>query len=139
MYQVQLQETKLSDTLSLERAVVTCQPPGQTKIVVPDPTEIETANENSARHEMHKIKEAYETFHVRNLRWPKDQTEMYELLGNVKNAFQSPWPGVMYQVQLQEVSEKDGTIVQHPVVTCQPHGRATIRVPDTNTGKMQAW
>ena len=130
MYQVQLQEIPDKVGTTYKRPVVSCQPPGKPKIVVPDPTEFEKVREDRVKKEMLLIKKAYETFYVQHFRWPTDPSEVYPLLEKRMEAFRSPWLSVMYQVQIQETPQNDGSTVQRVVVTCQPPGKPMIRVPD---------
>jgi hypothetical protein len=91
--------------------------------------------EGRAVNDMLAIKKVYETFYAQQSRWPKDPSEVYPLLEQGQQAFQSPWPGVMYQVQFQEIPGKDGKLIERPVVTCQPPGKPVIQVPDPTKNK----
>jgi prepilin-type N-terminal cleavage/methylation domain-containing protein len=96
---------------------------------------LERAKVGRAKNDMLAIKKAYETFYTQNLRWPQDPSEVYSLLEQGQQAFQSPWPNVIYQVQLQDMQQPDGTSTERPVVICQPPGQQQIIVPDVNSGR----
>jgi len=96
---------------------------------------LEKAKVGRAKNDMLAIKKAYETFYTQQLDWPQDQSQVYPLLEQGAQAFQSPWPNVMYQVQLQETPQQDGSTTQRPVVMCQPPGQPQIIVPDVNMGR----
>ncbi|MFO0825802.1 MAG: prepilin-type N-terminal cleavage/methylation domain-containing protein [Gemmataceae bacterium] len=96
---------------------------------------LEKAKVGRAKNDMLAIKKAYETFYTQNLRWPQDPSEVYSLLEQGQQAFQSPWPNVIYQVQLQDMQQPDGTSTERPVVICQPPGQQQIIVPDVNSGR----
>jgi hypothetical protein len=135
MYQVHIQEIARKDGETVERPIVSCLPPGKPKIVVPNPTEFEKVREDRVQKEMLAIKKAYETFYTQNFRWPKDPSEVYPLLDKRMDAFRSPWLSVMYQVQIQETPQSDGSTVERVVVTCQPPGKPKIVVPDVTKDK----
>ncbi len=96
---------------------------------------LEKAKVGRAKNDMLTIKKVYETFYTQQLRWPQDPSEVYPLLEQGQQAFQSPWPGVMYQVQLQDTPQQDGSTTERPVVTCNPPGQQPIVVPDVNSGR----
>jgi len=96
---------------------------------------LEKAKVGRAKNDMLTIKKAYETFYTQNLRWPQDPSEVYSLIEQGQQAFQSPWPGVIYQVQLQDIPQQDGTVSERPVVTCNPPNQPPIIVPDVNSGR----
>jgi len=98
---------------------------------------LEDAKVGRAKNDMLTIKKAYETFYTQTSgqRWPQDPSEVYPLMEQGQQAFQSPWPNVMYQVQLQDSPQPDGSIVERPVVTCQPPNKPQIIVPDVNMGR----
>ncbi|MBA4189840.1 MAG: hypothetical protein C0467_17800 [Planctomycetaceae bacterium] len=96
---------------------------------------LEKAKVGRAKNDMLAIKKAYETFYTQQLRWPQDQSEVYPLLEQGAQAFQSPWPNVIYQVQLQDTPQQDGSSTERPVVTCNPPGQQPIIVPDVNSGR----
>jgi len=84
-----------------------------------------------AKSEMTTIKKAYEAFNARNGgQWPEKPSDVYPLLQNGAKAFQSPWPGVSYTVEIADTPQPDGSVVSQPVVTCQPPGLPLIVVPD---------
>jgi prepilin-type N-terminal cleavage/methylation domain-containing protein len=97
---------------------------------------LEDAKVGRAKNDMLAIKKAYETFYTQQFRWPNDPSEVYPLLEQGAQAFQSPWPNVFYSVSLQDQIQTDGTDNQRPVVTCQPPGnKPPIVVPDVNMGR----
>jgi hypothetical protein len=97
--------------------------------------ELEKTTPLRAKNGMLTIKKAYETFYTQQFRWPQDRSEVYPLLEQGQQAFQSPWPGVMYQVQIQDYPQPDGSVIERPVVNCQPPGKPVIAVPYLLKGK----
>lgn len=91
---------------------------------------LEDAKVGRAKNDMLAIKKAYETYYTQNLTWPQDPSAVYSLLEQGPAAFQSPWPNVTYNVELQSTPQQDGSTVDRPVVTCQPPGKPLIAVPD---------
>jgi prepilin-type N-terminal cleavage/methylation domain-containing protein len=96
---------------------------------------LEDAKVGRAKNDMLTIKKAYETFYTQQFRWPQDPSEVYPLIEQGQQAFQSPWPNVIYQVQLQDTPQADGSTIERPVVTCQPPNKPLIVVPDINMGR----
>jgi prepilin-type N-terminal cleavage/methylation domain-containing protein len=96
---------------------------------------LEDAKVGRAKNDMLAIKKVYETFYTQQFRWPNSPEEVYSLLEQGAQAFQSPWPNVTYQVSLQDTPQPDGTVIERPVVTCQPPNKPMIIVPDINMGR----
>jgi prepilin-type N-terminal cleavage/methylation domain-containing protein len=96
---------------------------------------LEDAKVGRAKNDMLAIKKSYETFYTQQLRWPQDPSEVTPLLEQGQQAFQSPWPGVMYEVQMDQSQQTDGTTIDRIYVTCQPPGKPQIIVPDINSGR----
>jgi prepilin-type N-terminal cleavage/methylation domain-containing protein len=96
---------------------------------------LEDAKVGRAKNDMLAIKKAYETFYTQQFRWPNDPSEVYPLLEQGANAFQSPWPNVMYQPTLKQDQQPDGSMMDRIYVTCQPEGKPEIIVPDINSGR----
>lgn len=91
---------------------------------------LEDAKVGRAKNDMLAIKKAYETFYTQQLRWPQDPSEVTSLLEQKEQAFQSPWPGVLYQVSTESQQQPDGTTIERVLVTCLPTGKPPIQVPE---------
>ena len=83
---------------------------------------------------MQSIEKAYETYYTQNLHWPdagpQGAAQVAPLLKQGLDAFNSPWPGVTYQVSIIQVQQTDGTSIERPLVQCQPPGQQPIQVPE---------
>lgn len=96
---------------------------------------MEDAKVGRAKADMQTLVKAYQTYYTQNQTWPTQPAEVAPLLDQGMNAFQSPWPGITYQVTIQTQSQSDGTSIDRPVAMCQPPGRPQIVVPDVNQGR----
>jgi len=96
---------------------------------------MEDAKVGRAKADMNTLVKTYQTYYTQNQTWPSQPAEVAPLLDQGINAFQSPWPGVTYQVTIQQQQQSDGTVIERPVAVCQPPGRPEIIVPDVNQGR----
>jgi prepilin-type N-terminal cleavage/methylation domain-containing protein len=96
---------------------------------------MEDAKVGRAKADMQTLVKTYQTYYTQNQTWPTQPAEVAPLMEQGMNAFQSPWPGVMYQVTIQQQQQADGTTIERPVAMCQPPGRPEIVVPDINQGR----
>jgi len=87
-----------------------------------------------AKSDMLTIKKAYEVYSMQHQgEWPGGPSDVYSLLKNGAKAFESPW-GVHYMVEIQPVRQPNGTMIEQPVVFCQPPGMQEFRVPEAPKG-----
>jgi prepilin-type N-terminal cleavage/methylation domain-containing protein len=96
---------------------------------------MDNAKVGRAKADMNTLVKAYQTYYTQHSEWPTQPAEVAPLLDQGINAFQSPWPGVTYQVSIQQQQQTDGTMIERPVAMCQPPGLPQIIVPDVNQGR----
>ena len=91
---------------------------------------IEDAKVGRAKNDMRAIEQAYKAFHSQNYHWPDNIGEIAHLLDQDQAGLYDPW-GEVYIVQIEDFQQSDGTLIQRPVVYCQPPGnRPALRFPD---------
>jgi general secretion pathway protein G len=96
---------------------------------------MDDAKVGRAKADMETLVKAYKTYYTQHSEWPQQPGDVAPLLEQGVNAFQSPWPGITYQVSVTQQQQPDGTTIDRPVATCTPPGRPQIYVPDINQGR----
>jgi len=91
---------------------------------------LEDAKVSRAKADMQALEKAYKTYYSQKGNWPENPLEVASLLEQGANAFQSPWPGVQYQVTISQYQQPDGQEAQRPVFICNPPGKPEITFPD---------
>jgi hypothetical protein len=85
-----------------------------------------------AQRDMRNLEKAVRTYYTQTGAWPDSAslaTQIAPLMERGENCLQSPWPGVLYQYHIDRQPDPDGSIVERPVITCQPPGRPSIQWP----------
>ena len=92
---------------------------------------MEDAKVSRARADMAVLEKAYKTYYSQHGEYPQDPTLVYPLLEQGAAAFESPWSGVTYVPQLQEVPQVDGTVTPRIYFVCQPPGgKPPVQYPE---------
>jgi general secretion pathway protein G len=93
---------------------------------------MEKAKIGRAKSDMATIIKAYETYYTQNSTWPQSPQDpgVLSLLSQGQSATIDPW-GNGYQVNVVDVQQPDGTMIQRPVAVCHPPGgQQPIQVPE---------
>jgi hypothetical protein len=82
------------------------------------------------RSDMKLIGAAYEKYHSEHGEWPEKVEYIAPLLEGGRVGAMDPW-GQPYVVQVEDVTQPDGKVIQRPVVYCQPPGdRPRLQWPE---------